>query len=236
MNLKISRRIILASFMAFTVAPKGFAQSEDVAAVRLFFSSLIGAPVETRKAEALRVIKEVEPKISADPFNGELLMLHLAALGTLARASGFKDSVKNKYGSRSRDALTSLENILPAHPWTLTLSGLWHLEVVRRGGLVGSSLLGASQSQGLKDLNEANQKLGNQDAGIPFAFGVAILSFEPENYSAQAKELLERSVSIASQSPSDPISAKVSQFGGSLIEKIDAGDLKGAATIAQNLL
>lgn len=214
-------------------AAQGF--SSETEAMRLFFAATIGRTVEVRKERAEEVLSTVEDELRTQPASVEFHLLKVAALGALARASGFKDSLANRYGSKSGEAVEALLNNAPNEPWARALSGIWNLEVQRRGGGIGSFLLGASVDRGLADLEKARLQLP-EDAAVPFAFAITLLSLDAREYSLQAQDLLAEAFELAADEPDDPVSEPILAQAQQLIELLQSGNDDQANEKAVNLM
>jgi len=210
LSIRLSRRHLLLLFgIMLLPIRQGQAQTRDddlARPTRLFLAKVIGADREARKKHAIAVIEAADRTLDVVPDDLSVLMLKAAALGTAARASSFSDSVSERYGSRADNIIETLNEKLPDHPWTLTLSGLWNFEVVRRGGSIGAVMLGASTEQGVKDLDRAMSLIGRSDPAISFAYAVVLLATDPEEHADQARLMLRISSEVAArQDPEDAI-------------------------------
>ena len=203
---------------------------------RLFLASVIGEDKKTRRTRARSVLDETEALLSEVPDDASLLMLRVSALGTAARATGFRSSVSERYGSRSRAALEDLADVLPDHPWTLVLDGVWHFEVRRRGGAMGASMLGASLEKGEAQLARAVELRGKTDAAISYAFAIALLSFDAEENSYLARLLLLAARDVAQNSPDDETAEVLLDAIAKLLKLLDDEEYRDASKLASSLL
>lgn len=230
--LMILGGILTAAGALKPMAETTMAQEEPT---RLFLAAIIGKPAGVRRARAREVLGDVEAKLEAAPLSVELHLLKVAALGSLARASNFQESLANRYGSRSGSAIETLLSLAPSDPWARALSGIWNLEVKRRGGGLGAFILGASADKGIRDLEQA-QELLPRDPAIPFAFGVSLLSLDAQEYARQAAELLEEAKKLAAARQTDVISPVVGHHSERLLRLLEAGRATEAGKLSRELM
>jgi hypothetical protein len=202
--------LLLAALAAPLVARPVAAADETARLARLFLASVIGRETEERRRRALQVLAETDRNLTQTPDDVALLMLKAAALGTAARATGFADSVTARYGSRSAAVIQRLKALAPDHPWTLVLSGLWHFEVVRRGGAIAGSMLGASIRQGEADLDRALALIGREDPAVSFAYAVVLASRDAGAHIDRIDRLISVSMLVArDQLDVDPVASSI---------------------------
>lgn len=212
------------------------AQVANTHQMKLFLASVIGKPKSERKSRASTILDAVEKKLETCPDDASLHLLKVASLGTLARATNFQDSVTQRFGSKTKEALKALEEVAPDHPWTLTLEGVWHFEVKRRGGSMGAGMLGASVKQGKEKLDKAVQLAGRRDPGIPYAYAIALLSTNAKKNADISRSLLQTAHSIAVTLPDDPSASVIIQPIDDLLELLAEKEYEDASDLASELL
>lgn len=204
--------------------------------MKQFLASVIGKSDKVREERAKQVLDAVDNQLEKCPRSLSLHLLKVASLGTVARATGFSDSVTHRYGSKSKAALEDLVEVAPDHPWTMTLEGVWHYEVKRRGGSMGASMLGASVKKGRERLNEAIELAGRDDPAITYAYAIALLSYKAKRNADSAERLLRTSMQVANEHPDDPASAIIMEPIGDLLELLADKEYKDASRLASELL
>lgn len=204
----VLRRSLLALLMAAALPGPARASGEEQEA-RAFLSAVIGRPQEKRKARAEKVLKRLNPALQTAPFDVTLLLLKIAALGTAARASSFSESVAARYGSRSGDTLNALRQIAPDHPWTALFSGIWQVEVRRRGGSLGASFLGTSLEDGVAQMNDALARGDPADPALPFAIAVTLMAYDVTRYAQKGEAMIDETLRRAAATPDTTVSKTV---------------------------
>jgi hypothetical protein len=203
---------------------------------RLFIASVIGRDAEERRRRAQLMLDKVAAGLAETPDDPALRMLRVAALGTVARAASFTDSVTERYGSRSRDALEALEALVPDHPWTWTFRGVWHVEVKRRGGFVGAAMLGASVADGMALLDRATKALGRNDPAVPYAYAIVLLSYDAEEHAAFATTLLKAAASVAAKNDDDPAAVAIRAPIQRLLDLLAKANYDAVTEVSETLL
>jgi hypothetical protein len=184
--LTICLLILVASLQsAWAQAPVGSATA-DVASARAYLLRAIAIEdPKARRADALASIAALgESALASQP------MTLAAALGVAARRTDPIESVRQRFASRSKAAISAALRSSPNEPWASLMEGLWHLEALRRGGAIASQMLGASEEVGVGGLERARRG-GAGDAAILFAVCVAYASYDAERFREAALAVLE---------------------------------------------
>jgi len=204
--------------------------------VRRFVSSIMGLEAEDRRGAARKAIDSAAPSSDAPPGESDVgsLMIRIAALGAIARSLSFDESVEGRYGSQSKEALAQLTALAPSHPWTLALQGLWNLEVVRRAGFL-SIFTSASAEKGRQLLTQA-VVVGCNDAAIPFAYAVALVSSGDPGDAAEVESLLRESLRRSQRAPDDPVAETVAKHAAELMAHMEQNDREAAMRLSLRLL
>ena len=220
---------------AETSTPSAQSVSEShYAEVESFLLSVLGQEKQERRATAEVIVEASSASVQQNPGNVSAHLTYVAALGTLARTLDPSESIKGRYGSKSRDAVQALQQVAPDDPVAGALAGVWHLEVARRGGFAGSFLLGASPQEGKALLDEALQA----DAAnpmLPFAYAVALSAQDPKSNKSKILDLLGQCQSRASLKPS-ALSDLIGQNAEHLAALLGSDQHTEARTFAENVM
>ena len=129
---------------------------------------------DQRKADAKAALKDAETAIDLDPKNAEAYLMKVAALGMLARHMSKLKSFRKGIAPKSRRLLEEAQRLDPQSAWAQAMMGMWHLEVLRRGGAFGARVTGANASKGAKDCAKIQQST-SFDTGMGVQCGLALL-------------------------------------------------------------
>lgn len=219
----------LSSSWATASPSMGGTQDAPSGPLRLFLADTIGKPPAERRATASKVLKQAELALENNPKEVSHHLLKVASLGAIARSVSPRESLANRYGSKSKKAIDALMGVTKTEPWGLALAGIWNIEVERRGGFVGAALLGASFEEGETLLNRSMVMLPEEPA-IPFAYAVALLSLDTEAHAERSKALLATARQLCSIQAMDPLSAPVMEHGSRILELLSKKEMDAVKT------
>lgn len=190
-----------------------------------YFAETIGRSSADRRARAERLLLEFEAATrNGESLSAEATSLAAAAMGTLARLATPSESLSQRFGSRSKKLLTDLRAKEPTAAWPRLLEGVWHYEVVRRGGMVGAALLQASVASGDQLLSSAAEQMASSPAA-PFAHAVAMWSMDPARFREPARKLIDEAIKRAADAEISALVETIRIHARALKEAEAAGDL-----------
>ncbi len=137
-----------------------------------------------------------ERALTAAPDSAEARLQLAMALGMKGRRASIKEAIKANYARRGRALIDEALHLAPNDPWAHALLGGWNMEVVRRGGRMGSVFMGASVRSGMRAFDRA-RALAPGDPAIALQYALALLASDPARYSAKAGDLLAAAANAA---------------------------------------
>lgn len=143
----------------------------------------MGVLLERAEANARRAL-------AADPANTEARLQLAATLGMKGRRATVAEAMRKGYAGEGRALVQAAMTEAPREAWAYALLGGWNLEVVRRGGPVGSAFFGASVDAGRAAFERA-RALAPDDAVIAYQYAIALLELDADRYGADAARLLQ---------------------------------------------
>jgi hypothetical protein len=213
----------LLAFLPSRAGAQSTPGASAVARVHAFLLQTVGQPQSQRIARATAILDSV------NPLDQSTLLVEIAAIGMLARASSTRTALREDYPARSKTALELAQRQFGRVGWTQALHGAWHYEIASRSS-VAALFYSASQSEGEAHFQRARQ-LSPGDAGIPLAHAIALLSNETEGNARQALVSLRS----APQMPSSPYANLVLRHSKHLIGLLTAGKSTEAGNYAQSI-
>lgn len=187
----------VASSTAFTdkgESDKEIAEHVDTTLLKEFLLAVLGENIEKRRALAAEAIMASNAVLDKDQQNLPARLILIAGLGTMARSMNPAESIRERYGLRSRELLEKAIQLGSNDAWVHALYGTWHLEVTRRSKIFGPLLLGADRKKGIEHFEKALQ-LDQQDPLLPFAFSVSLISLDDSQYVDRVLALLDHVIS-----------------------------------------
>ena len=103
------------------------------------------------------------------------------ALSLKARPLSTREAMRTGYGENARDLAEAVLEDDPANPYAHGFLAVWHLEVRRRGGAFGASLLGASVKKGRRHYHAAIAA-SPEDASIHWQYARALAALNAKKY------------------------------------------------------
>lgn len=167
----------------------------DTTLLKEFLLAILGETVENRRALATEAIQASSAVLNNDERDLSAHLIMIAGLGIMARSMNPVESIRERYGWRSKEFLDKALQIDSNDAWVHALYGTWHLEVIRRSKIFGPLVLGADRSKGIEHFEKALQ-LDQQDPLLPFAFSVSLISLDDSQYAERALALLDHVISI----------------------------------------
>jgi hypothetical protein len=215
-------RLVAASW-ALPASVRVGASATDWRELEGYFANTIGRPAAERAKAAQEAIKNHEAAVKGGGGGTTTMLLAVAAaaLGTMARMASPAESLSQRYGSRSKLLLIELRKQRPDSAWPKILEGVWHYEVVRRGGVVGAALLQASVESGDQLLRAASEQMPSSPAA-PFAHAIAMLSIDPVGLREPARKLIELAIERAEGAVQGPLVNTIGAHARAL-KDVDAG-------------
>lgn len=128
--------------------------------------------------------------LDVDADNTEARLQLAVALGMKGRRATITEALQRGYAHEGRALVRAAMRDAPREAWAHALEGGWNLEVVRRGGPVGATYLGASVAAGRAAFERARD-LAPDDPLIAYQYAVALLELDPSRYGAEALALLD---------------------------------------------
>ncbi|HWA23237.1 MAG TPA: hypothetical protein VG735_12640 [Caulobacterales bacterium] len=191
------------------------------------------AIVDFRGADAAawldRAQRDAEAALSGAPNSVQARLQLATALGMKGRRASLEEAINADYARRGRALIEDALKRAPQDSSAHALLGVWNLEVVRRGGVLGSAFMGASTRAGIRAFERA-RVLAPSDPVIAFQYGLALLSLHPSRYAGQAGALFEAAANCA---PRDAFEANMRDEARRLSNVLTSeGPVVAAATAA----
>ena len=134
-----------------------------------------------------------------EPNHIEARLQLAIALSLRARPLSTREAMRTGYGEDSKAlALAVLEDD-PDNPYANGFMAVWHVEVRRRGGTIGASMLGASMRKARAHYQEAIEASPG-DASIHWQYARALAALNAKKYKADIDTALQAAITCAAES------------------------------------
>lgn len=171
-------------------------QSEATAPALVLVARSYLALVDTsqsrnQKADIKAALTAARAATELDDDNIEAHLLQVAALGFLGRGMGKFKSFRKGLASKSHKQIKQALSLAPGSAWPYAMLGMWHLEIIRRGGAFGARMTGANTKDGAEACAYAVDAAPH-DGALAALCGLALLAIGKQNLEAQARACLTR--------------------------------------------
>ncbi len=136
-------------------------------------------------------------EIAPDHIEGRLQLA--IALSLRARPLSLSEVRRTNFGEESKSLAEGVLEDDPANPYAHGFLAVWHVEVRRRGGAVGASILGASVKKGRRHYQAAIAER-EHDASIHWQYARALAALNAKKYRAEIDAALAAATLCSTES------------------------------------
>jgi hypothetical protein len=209
-------------------------QQPDVRALRarILLAQAVSAAEGPPDRLVFEALQEAEEAIRLQPRHIEARLQKAIALSLLLRSMSLAAAARTGYGDQSR---TLAEAVLEDDPGNFYAHGflaVWHVEVVRRGGMIGAGIMGASVRLA-RQHHAAATVLKKHDIGLNWQWARALAGLDPERYRAEIIAALDEAVTSTPQTELDRV---MQQRAGLLLEVARSGQTSELSRLARSTL
>lgn len=212
------------------LARKADADSCAFSARALLAKAMTG-PADPPDALLHAALDKAEEAIAADPRHVEGRLQRAIALSLILRPMSVHEARKTGWGDTARDLAEAVLADDPQNFYAHGFLSVWHVEVVRRGGVVGSMMMGASVRQGRRHY-EAAAGLAPDDASVHWQWARALAALNARKYRKEINAALK----AAAAAPVDSEMERVMQARAALLGVQMQIDLRAAEALARRML
>lgn len=179
------------------VAAADMADARSSSSSRAFASrALVAACAAAQSPEMIdallvRAESSAREALALDPNSVDARLQLALVYGMEGRRASIVHAFAAGFAARGKRLIDEALAVDPDNAHAHALLGAWNLEVVRRGGAMGSALYGARISIGIAEFERAAASAPT-DMLIPLHFAVALLGLDPVQYAARAHDLLTK--------------------------------------------
>ena len=219
-------------YLAAAQLAEAASSADDLAfAARSLLAQCMTGDREPDSGMVERAAADARRALALDPMHEEGRLQLAIAISLKSRSMSLMDAWYAGYGEEGRKLA---EEVLAQDPGNFYAHGflaVWNIEVRRRGGVLGASLLGASVEAGRKHYAIAAH-LAPGDAGVHWQFARALTALDAVRYGDEAAAILDRAV--ATSSP-DHVQMVMKTRAAQLAEALKQ-NRKAAQVLARTLL
>ena len=208
------------------------AGADDLAfAARALLAHCMTGNSEPEMAIVDRAARDAEAALKEEPGHEEAQLQLAIALSLKSRDMDAMAAWTAGYGERGKKLAEEVLRSDPRNFYAHGFLAVWNIEVERRGGSMGSWMMGASLDDARKHYDAARQ-LAPDDVGVHWQYARALAALDLKRYQGEVKAALERA---ASASASDHIEEVMQDRARVLLASL-AGDQVAAQKLAREML
>lgn len=151
-----------------------------------------------------KALAEANAALKAQPGHGEGRLQKAIALSLIIRPMGLSEARKTGYGEESKALAEAVLAEDPANFYAHGFLAVWHVEVERRGGMIGAAMMGASLKAARRHYEEAI-RLSPEDIGLRWQWARALAALDAKKHLAEIHQALEAAVNTDPASDLDRV-------------------------------
>ena len=148
------------------------------------------------------LLDEAEAKarqaISLAPNHIEGRLQLAIALSLKARPLSNREAMRTGYGTEAKNLAEAALRDDPSNTYAHGFLAVWHLEVRRRGGAIGGSVMGASKQQARNHYESAISSAAD-DASIHWQYARALTALNAKRYREEISQSLDHALDCATE-------------------------------------
>lgn len=169
-------------------------------AARSLLAEAMSAPDHTPpEALILEAEDHARAALAIEPDHIEARLQLAIALSLRARPMSTRDARRSGFGGEARDLVRSVLKDDPENVYAHGFMAVWNLEVVRRGGGLGASIMGASVKQARQHYHAAIA-LNPDDASTHWQYAKALTALNARKYRNEIDTVLQSAVNASANS------------------------------------
>lgn len=137
--------------------------------------------------------------LAIDPDHIEGRLQLAIALSLRARPLSLSEARKTGFGEKSKELAIGVLEDDPTNPYAHGFMAVWHIEVRRRGGTIGASIMGASVKRGRRHYEAAIAERPH-DASIHWQYARALASLNAKKYQDEINAALAAALECGTDS------------------------------------
>ena len=151
-----------------------------------------------------KALAEANAALKAQPGHGEGRLQKAIALSLIIRPMEIGEARRTGYGEESKALAEAVLAEDPANFYAHGFLAVWHVEVERRGGMIGAAMMGASLKTARRHYDEAI-RLSPEDIGLRWQWARALAALDAKKYRDDITEALQEATGSVPQSDLDRV-------------------------------
>jgi len=231
-SVELANKFSRGDYMQAANEAEQAAGADDMAfAARALLAHCMTGVEEPDAGIVARAARDAEAALRIDPEHEEGRLQLAIALSLKSRVMGPLDAWSAGYGETGKKLARGVLKSDPGNFYAHGFLAVWNIEVERRGGSMGASIMGASIADAREHYAEAI-RLAPSDIGVHWQYGRALAALDAKKYGDEAAEAMARALAAPAV---DHVGQIMQERAGELAAAL-AGDRKAAQKLARQML
>jgi tetratricopeptide (TPR) repeat protein len=231
-NDDLAARFAKGAYMEAARIAEQAASADDYAfAARSLLAECMTGSAEPDAGMVEHAKKDAEAALKIDPMHEEGRLQLAIALSLKSRTMNTMDAWNSGYGDKGLKLARSVLAQDPDNYFAHGFLAVWNLEVRRRGGALGASIMGASIADARMHY-EAAARLAPDYVGVYWQYARALVALDARKYGDQAKVILQEALDAKAD---DHVEGVMQERSRVLLNALK-GDGKAAQALALRML
>jgi hypothetical protein len=229
---ELSAMFASGEYLAAAQEAEAASSADNLAfAARSLLAQCMTGDHEPDPAMVDRAATDARKALAIDPRHEEGRLQLAIAISLKSRSMALMDAWYAGYGEEGRKLAEEVLAMDPGNFYAHGFLAVWNVEVRRRGGVLGASLLNASVEAGRKHYAIAAH-LAPDDAGVHWQFARTLVALDAVRYGDEAAAILDRAMTASSEDHVQMVmKARATRLADAL-----KGNRKAAQALARTLL
>lgn len=150
-------------------------------AARATLAACLAESYDPSISDLKEAVRLADSALALDPEHSEARLQKAIALSLKARPLSTREALRTGYGEESRDLVMAVLEAEPDNPWAHGFMAVWHVEVRRRAGSIGSRIMGASLDRAEEHFKET-QRFAPESLILKWQYARALAAHNPSSH------------------------------------------------------
>ncbi len=183
----------------------GIADADNSAfAARALLARAISTDEEPDPATVAEAWALAEKAVALEPGHVEGRLQLAIAMSLTARPMSVREALRSGYGEKARDLVREVIADDPGNAYAHSFLSVWNVEVLRRGGRLGATLMGASVKDG-REHYEAAIAADPGEASLHWQWARVLTALNADKYRDEIDAALAAALSLPSETAIETI-------------------------------
>ncbi|MEL7482027.1 MAG: hypothetical protein AAGJ29_10745 [Pseudomonadota bacterium] len=167
-------------------------------AARSLLAKAVSGDVDPDPVVVGQAWKLAEEALAIDPRHVEGRLQLAISMSLTARPMTTRQALRSGYGEKARDLVLSIIEDEPTNAYAHGFLSVWHVEVIRRGGRLGATVMGASVRKGRRHY-QAAIAANPTDAALHWQWARVLTALNADKYREEIDATLTAALALPTE-------------------------------------